>query len=218
MAGIHIVRQGECLSSIAYHAHLPSWHTIYDHPNNAAFKTKRPNPNLIYPGDEVYVPDPAVKTIDCPTDTTTTFVVRTVPTYLNMCLQDASKEPYKEVRYRLELTKEVHFEGTSDGQGWIKQQIPAWAETGELTIWPDPDDDEFSLSWQVKLGHLDPLETVSGVKGRLNNLGYDCGPVNEIEDQRYYAAVRQFQEDHSLEVDGIVGPHTRDALNREHRV
>jgi hypothetical protein len=45
MATIHIVKKGECLSSIAYHYMLPDWHIIYDHPQNAEFKAKRPNPN-----------------------------------------------------------------------------------------------------------------------------------------------------------------------------
>jgi N-acetylmuramoyl-L-alanine amidase len=218
MAGIHVVRQGECLSSIAYHARLPSWRTIYNHPNNAAFKTKRSNPNLIYPGDEVYIPDPELKTSDHPTDAKHKFVIRTDPTYLNLCIQDESNDPYKLVKYRLELTHDLHFEGTTDDHGWIKQKIPPWAEIGTLTIWPDSSDDDFSLSWEVKLGHLDPLETISGVKGRLNNLGYDCGEVNSVKDEQYLAAVRQFQSDNDLKVDGIVGPHTREALHREHRV
>jgi N-acetylmuramoyl-L-alanine amidase len=74
------------------------------------------------------------------------------------------------------------------------------------------------INWTVKLGHLNPLETVSGIKGRLNNLGYYCGEVNDVEDEFYDAAVRQFQEDHGLAVDGIAGPVTRGRLDQEHRV
>src|SRR4249920_494288 len=57
MSTTHTVLQGECLSSIAHDFGFGDWHVIYDHPQNASFKTKRPNPNLIYPGDELFIPD-----------------------------------------------------------------------------------------------------------------------------------------------------------------
>ena len=30
--------------------------SLYDHSDNAAFRTKRPNPDLIYPGDVIKIP------------------------------------------------------------------------------------------------------------------------------------------------------------------
>jgi hypothetical protein len=37
---------------------VSNWRTIYDHPSNADFKRKRPNPNLIFPGDRIFIPTP----------------------------------------------------------------------------------------------------------------------------------------------------------------
>ena len=67
------------------------------------------------------------------------------------------------------------------------------------------------------LGHLDPLETVTGVKARLKNLGYYDGEINDEQDDEYKSEVRRFQQDHGLVVDGIVGPQTRAKLKDEHR-
>lgn len=53
----HVVKSGEYLSLIAQKYKIPDWKTIYFHANNAAFRGKRPNPDLIYPGDVLYVPD-----------------------------------------------------------------------------------------------------------------------------------------------------------------
>jgi hypothetical protein len=66
MACIHIVRPGDCLSSLADAYGLSSWHVIYDAPENADFRSKRDNPNLVYPGDEIYIPDPAPRAVKVP--------------------------------------------------------------------------------------------------------------------------------------------------------
>jgi hypothetical protein len=33
------------------------WKAIYDHPSNADFRRRRPNPHLILPGDRIAIPD-----------------------------------------------------------------------------------------------------------------------------------------------------------------
>lgn len=53
----HVVVKGEWLSKIAQKYGIKSWRTIYDHPANEAFRKKRPNPDLIQPGDEIFIPD-----------------------------------------------------------------------------------------------------------------------------------------------------------------
>src|ERR1051325_8947818 len=53
----HVVKKGESLSTIARQYGHSDWKAIYDHPANAGFKKKRPNPNVIHPGDVVVIPD-----------------------------------------------------------------------------------------------------------------------------------------------------------------
>lgn len=52
----HEVQSGESLSSIAQKYRAGTWKTLYEHPRNAGFRAERQDPNLIYPGDRVYVP------------------------------------------------------------------------------------------------------------------------------------------------------------------
>jgi len=47
MSTRYTVRPGDSLSSIASRNGLSSWRDIYDHPDNATFRTRRPNPNLV---------------------------------------------------------------------------------------------------------------------------------------------------------------------------
>lgn len=58
MGSRYTVQRGDTLSKIAARHGLPSWRMVYDSPDNAEFRRKRPNPNLIQPGDVLILPDP----------------------------------------------------------------------------------------------------------------------------------------------------------------
>ena len=73
----HIVKQGECLSSLAARFGFLNWKQLYDHPANAKLRQKRPNPNILAPGDEVAVPEPASeKKVSVPTTNTYIFQLK----------------------------------------------------------------------------------------------------------------------------------------------
>jgi hypothetical protein len=57
MTTYHTVMPGQNLSSIARQYNLKSWKDIYKYDANEAFRGKRPNENLIFPGDIVLIPD-----------------------------------------------------------------------------------------------------------------------------------------------------------------
>jgi LysM repeat protein len=59
---IYTVKPGDTLTSIAKAHGVSSWQALYNDPANAAFKSKRANPNLIYPGDQIVVPGAAKPT------------------------------------------------------------------------------------------------------------------------------------------------------------
>ncbi|QRK04075.1 LysM peptidoglycan-binding domain-containing protein [Archangium violaceum] len=57
MPKTHKVQQGDTLTSIAEkYGFVDDWQALYQAPENAALRKKRPNPMLIYPGDEVAIP------------------------------------------------------------------------------------------------------------------------------------------------------------------
>ena len=53
----YIVKSGDWLSKIAEEHGYDSWQEIYFHDDNAAFRQLRPNPDLIFPGDRLILPD-----------------------------------------------------------------------------------------------------------------------------------------------------------------
>lgn len=58
MSTKYVVKPGDSLGKIAVKFHVRSWTDIYNDPENVGFKRRRPNPNLIFAGDVVMIPDP----------------------------------------------------------------------------------------------------------------------------------------------------------------
>ena len=52
----YTVRQGDTLTSIARQFGFANWKDIYYNPANAALRLRRPNPDLLQPGDQVLIP------------------------------------------------------------------------------------------------------------------------------------------------------------------
>jgi LysM domain len=57
MSKQYVVRAGDTLTLIARRNGYRSWQEIYYHADNKAFRARRPNPNRIWPGDELALPD-----------------------------------------------------------------------------------------------------------------------------------------------------------------
>ncbi len=53
---LYTVKRGDWLSKIALQFGIKSWLDIYDHPCNESFKLKRPDPDFIQVGDQIYIP------------------------------------------------------------------------------------------------------------------------------------------------------------------
>jgi len=83
-------------------------------------------------------------------------------------------------------------------------------------VWLD-DDGTQKLTWELDLGHLDPIDTVRGVKARLANLGFDPGEINDTWDDAAKEALTQFQVVYGLPTTGgEVDDATRKKLREVH--
>lgn len=54
---VYVISVGDSLSLVAASYGL-NWRDLYNHPANAAFRQRRPNPHLIKPGDRIVIPPP----------------------------------------------------------------------------------------------------------------------------------------------------------------
>jgi N-acetylmuramoyl-L-alanine amidase len=215
MAKTHVVKQGECLSSIARRYGFSDYRAVYDHPLNADFKRRRPNPNLIYPGDCIAIPDKREEEHAKATGQRHIFQTKVAKALLRIAIHNDFDKPCAGKRYALEVEGKLRT-GHTNAKGLLEEQIAADAETGQLTIWPVDPPSEAKCMFSLSIGHLDPIEHISGVQARLNNLGFDCGEVDGILGPKTRAAIEEFQAYCGIKPSGSADSATRDRLRIKH--
>lgn len=203
----HIVSAGDSIPSLA-HDNGHFWETLWDHPENAELKAKRKNPNILAPGDEVYIPPIRVKDFPGGTDQRHSFKRKGVPAKLKMQLF-LMGEPRRNEPYTLVLDDEI-IKGTTDGDGNLEHFIKPNSRGGVLKLNGGKEE------YPVRVGHLNPIDTISGIKQRLNNLGFYCGDESDEETETFSQALIQFQGDQGLKQTGKVDDATRGKLESVH--
>ncbi len=217
MPTTHTVEQGETILGIAKKYGFFNWEDIYGHPDNEDLRNLRRDPFTLYPGDKVIIPDKKALEFTCETGKEHVFEVEELlNATFRMVLEDDRGIPYADCNYRLEVDGEEFPIEKTDSKGMVEKEVPPDAKDAKLTLWPDPDDDEYTLDWEVQLGHLDPIETESGVCARLNNLGYIASDPENIDKELFSGAIYMFQKDHNLTTTGEIDDYTIEALLKEH--
>lgn len=211
MASDHTIGPGDHVVRLAYtHGH-GSVDAVWEHPSNADLREHRADPGVLATGDRVHVPDAPARVfegmatrrehrivIDLPLPTLRLALLRPggIPFAACPCSAD-----FDDGRARV----------VSDAAGQVELEL------GPLTTHVSLMFDRHAID--LAIAALEPVELLRGWHARLENLGYQPGPLVGDEPSDAYAtrsAVEEFQCDHGLTVDGAVGPLTRAALLDAH--
>ena|SRR5438105_7881683 len=190
--GNYIVHPGDCLSKIAASFGF-DWQTLWNLPENSKLKQQRKDPNVLFPGDRVFVPELRQKHHDAATDKRHTYCLKGTPAKLRLRFLDDG-DPRESERYVLIIDGDVR-QGILDSNGQLEEHIPPTADSVRIII---GEDDPITL----KLGTVDPVNKVSGVQGRLSNLGFAPGPIDNRMGPKTRNAIRRFQNKYNLDVTG----------------
>ena len=205
MAKTHRVRAGECISSIAVdYGFFPA--TIWNHDNNAELRELR-DPNVLHPGDEVFIPDREIRTEIGATDQRHSFTRKGVPAKFRMQICNGT-EPRPNIDFKLVIDGGTEITGKTDEEGVINVYIPPKARSGKLHIGAD------EQIIDVYFGHLAPVEEDEGIKQRLYNLG--LLDEEDASDEDMLAAVAMFQAQYELEQTGELDSATRAKIGEIH--
>ena len=205
--GMITVDLGDSIPSIAKENGF-FWETIWNHPQNAALKAKRKDPNILFPGDQVFVPDLRLKEESRGTNARHKFKLKgeKVKFKLQLLMLD---QPRKNEPYTLEVDGKL-LKGTLDGEGKLEQTVPANAKTGKLILRGGKE------QYPVNFGHLNPIDEVSGVQQRLNNLGFQAGAEDGQQSDELKSALLAFQTKYKLNATGALDAATKSKLQEFH--
>lgn len=209
----HVVSQGECLTTIAARYGFADAKVLCDLPENAALARTRPNPNVLFPGDVVVIPDRRPKTVTVAVGQTHKLIVTVPRKVLRLCLKDRDGTPLRN------QATQVTFEDAgqkqsklTNGDGRLELPVPPGAIRAKLEI--------AGRVFELRLGHLNPMADtpdggLSGIQARLDSLGYGTGGERELGPATRQA-LALFQEEQGLEPTGEPDPGTLDKLRTAH--
>jgi N-acetylmuramoyl-L-alanine amidase len=217
------------MSKIAHAYGFASYLTIWDAPENRELKERRKNPNILYPGDKLFIPDKETREESRATEKKHSFVRESDNLMLRIKLLDLQGQPVDGHVCAL-IVEGIPKEIKTKSDGILKMGIFTDHGTGKVQDRGSPDPKlgfRVLLEIPLKIGHLDPEDKVSGQIARLNNLGYDAGelPQNTLTDDeeeklrksaQFLSAVEEFQCDFGLNVDGKCGKNTQEKLVKVH--
>jgi hypothetical protein len=203
------VEEGECVSKLAArYGYLPDalWKAQSDD-----LRSKRPSKNILAPGDSITLPAKARREV--PAEAGKRYVVRRLgmPDVARLRFLDLEGKPRKGLAYLVSLGTGDEVEerkGTTNGDGFLVEPVSPAITRLKVTIGPK----DAREVYDFMVAALDPLDTPSGVRQRLDSLGYpsDDDPKGILPPIQ--VAIRDFQEANGLKKTGEINDETRKKL------
>ncbi|MBM4338037.1 MAG: LysM peptidoglycan-binding domain-containing protein [Deltaproteobacteria bacterium] len=200
----YTVKQGDCISSIAFqHGFSPD--TIWNDSKNNKLRQDRKDPNVLFPGDEVYICDKEDKEESCETEKRHRFKRKGVPERLRLQFMDEEGKGRANEACILDIDGKLS-DSKTDKDGKIEIWIPPNAKKGKITFRDSGEE------YELQLGELDPVTEITGVQARLGNLGFYEGEVDGKMSEELENAIRDFQEKKGLNPTGKLDESFRQKL------
>ncbi|TKD11750.1 LysM peptidoglycan-binding domain-containing protein [Polyangium fumosum] len=202
----YVIRQGDYLAKIALRFGIAA-DEIWKHPKNSELRAKR-KPNLLVPGDVLFVPEPARPSLPFRCGTTNRYKADVPKVPVRVTFQVGGKaianEPYEVEGLAAPQT------GESDASGKVTLQVPAHVREVRVRF------TKMGMVFPVMIGDMEPIDEPSGVRKRLEHLGYMQGLEMFDADKRLRIALASFQRATGLHVSEEADEATKEALVSAH--
>jgi hypothetical protein len=217
----YIVQAGDYLAKIAHLLRLDPME-VWNKPENKALREMR-SPNVLNPGDVLWVPDVAPTPLPLKRGASNTYVseIPDVEVVFTLRLDDGTVlkgEPY-EVEGLWGVPP-----GKSNEHGVVKIHVPVEVTLFHLVLF------DGTLRIPILVGDLDPVDTLSGQRARLENLGFhwaltalgddeeheSSNPSGPGEEEAVGRGLAEFQRAQGLPVTGLPDEKTLAALLAAH--
>ena len=188
----YVVQPGDYLAKIANALRFVA-EDVWKHPKNAALATIR-SPNVLNPGDVLYVPDVTPTPLPLKRGQSNTYVSEVPEVELVFTLRLVDGTVLRNEPYVVEGLA-AEYSSKSKDDGVVSFSVPIEVTQVHLLLF------DRTLRIPILVGHLDPVETLSGQRARLENLGF-------------HAALTTLAADEAHESGDAAGPGEAEAVAR----
>ncbi len=208
----YVVKQGDYLRRLAHERGFQP-DVVWEHAANKDLRERRDNPEILAPGDILYVPAPDALAHPIEPASVNRYRAKRERAPVNLKLMNGTA-PLANARCRVIGAAAAPIDASTDGDGMLSLEAPLHVPSLRLEF------ADAGLTFTVKLGHIDPITEVSGVRQRLTNLGFAGLDGDDFDDgwddPRVIYSLKVFQREQGLDVTGEMSDATRDALRRLH--
>ena len=210
----YIVRAGDLLTRLAAERGFEV-DDAWSHPRNRALRDGGRHPDLLAPGDILWLPEPSGAGPAVEQGTNNKYKARRPVVAVSLVFRHGdtalANEPW------VLLGAGPDRQGATDDHGRMSVEVPLRVRTFEVVL------PRRRLRYPVQVGGLDPVAVDSGVRQRLAHLGFyghggtAAGGDAWIDDETAHRnALESFQRSRGLPVTGDADDATRQALVEMH--
>lgn len=207
------ITEGECTSTIAErHGYHPEELWLAQ---DAELRRRRPSKNVLAVGDTLALP--AKRRGEQAVECGKSYRVRRIgtPELLRVRFADHDNAPLGSIPYLASFRiddpgggQTDDRSGTTTGDGYVIERVPPRSVAVEITLGKG----DSKQVMMFALAGLDPLDTPSGIKARLLNLGYACDGAPDELGRVTRRSLKDFQRAHQLRESGEPDDATRAKL------
>jgi hypothetical protein len=208
----YVVRQGDYLVRLAW-MHGFDAEEVWAHEKNKALADLRKDHHILAPGDVLFIPVKKKEGLPIQKGVTNKYVAKVPKVTVCVILREEGK-PLANEPYTLEGVGEPS-ERQTDVDGKVSIDVPVHVREVKLVFHAK------NLAFPIRIGDMDPSVESSGIRKRLQHLGYygwhladSDGDTANVEQDR--AAIQAFQRDKGLEPTGHLDHTTREAVIERH--
>jgi hypothetical protein len=166
-----------------------NWRTVWEFSGNAELKEKRENPNVLWDGDAVVIPNKLKREAKVVGGTAEFVVEREEERIVTVRLLDSLHKPLAAARYQSQTGDRDINRGIVPKDGWVTLALPTSARLVELSVYLSGKEEDRPLTMRFDVRDEALGESTEHKNQRLLNLGLATDTPDGVPDEDREAAL-----------------------------